>query len=140
MFKRILLPVDGSLCMAPLVRQCLAFAAAAGARVIAVHVAPSPDATAAPEGPPGPGGDPLARAARILQDVAGEARALAVPCDGKVLFGAEPWRAIVQAAIDAEADLVCMGAHGRHGAAEQVLASQSVRVVAHTRIPVLLFH
>jgi nucleotide-binding universal stress UspA family protein len=105
--------------------------------VTVVHVTPlpAPAATA-----PGPGSDPLARAARILQEVAGDAHRLAVPCEGKVLFGTEPWRAIVQAAADHEVDLVCMGAHGRHRAAEQVLASQSARVIEHTRIPVLLFH
>jgi len=45
MFQRILLPVDGSLSMTPLVATCLAFAAGLGAAVVAVHVVPPSDAT-----------------------------------------------------------------------------------------------
>jgi len=126
MFKRILLPVDGSLSMTPLVHQCLAFAAGIGAAVVAVHVAAA-------------GGAAQAHAARILEDVAGAARTLGVPCTSHVLAGAEPWQAILAAAAEHGADLVCMGSHGRHGVAEHVLASQAARVLEHTRLPVLLF-
>lgn len=125
MFKRILLPVDGSLSMTPLVHKCLAFAASIGAAVVAVHVAAA-DAS-------------QAHAARILEDVDGAAHALGVPCTSHVLAGAEPWRAILAAAEDNDVDLICMGSHGRHGATEHVLASQAARVLEHARLPVLLF-
>jgi len=125
MFKRILLPVDGSLSMTPLVHKCLAFAAGIDAAVVAVHVA-----------------DPAAaqtHAARILEDVTGAARTLGVPCTSHVLAGAEPWQAILAAADTHDVDLICMGSHGRHGATEHVLASQAARVLEHTLLPVLLF-
>jgi nucleotide-binding universal stress UspA family protein len=125
MFRRILLPVDGSLSMTPLVRKCLAFAASIDAAVVAVHVA---DAAASP-----------AHAARILEDVTGAAHTLGVSCTGHVLPGAEPWRAILAAADAYDADLICMGSHGRHGATEHVLASQAARVLEHAALPVLLF-
>jgi nucleotide-binding universal stress UspA family protein len=125
MFKTILLPVDGSLSMTPLVRKCLAFAASIGAAVVAVHVA---DAAAAP-----------AHAARILEDVTGAARTLGVACTSHVLAGAEPWCAILAAADAYGADLICMGSHGRHGATEHVLASQAMRVLERASLPVLLF-
>jgi nucleotide-binding universal stress UspA family protein len=107
MFQRILLPVDGSLSMTPLVSTCLAFAAGIGAAVVAVHVVPPPDtvdtvlALATP-----------AHAERILEQVAD---------------------------IDHHADLICMGSHGRHGASEHILASQTARVIEHAHLPVLLF-
>jgi nucleotide-binding universal stress UspA family protein len=125
MFTNILLPVDGSLSMTPLVHKCLAFAAGIGAAVVAVHVA---DSAASP-----------GHAARILEDVAGAARTLGVPCTSHVLAGAEPWQAILAAADAHDADLICMGSHGRHGATEHVLASQALRVLEQARLPVLLF-
>lgn len=127
-FGRILFPVDGSLSMTPLVHACLAFAAGIGAEVVAVHVVAPATATAA-----------LAHAVRILQDVAGTARTLGVPCECRVLTGAEPWQQIVRAALDYHADLICMGSHGRHGASEHILASQAARVIEHSRLPVLLY-
>jgi len=134
MFQRILLPVDGSLSMTPLVSTCLAFAAGIGAAVVAVHVVP----------PPGTADTVLAlatpaHAERILEQVADTARTLGVPCECKVLTGAEPWREIVRAALDHHADLICMSSHGRHGASEHILASQTARVIEHAHLPVLLF-
>jgi nucleotide-binding universal stress UspA family protein len=141
-YRRILLPVDGSLSMLPLVYRCLAFAADTDARVVALHVTP----LACTDGAAPACADCIAathasleRAARILEEVAGTARALGVQCDCMVLTGAQPWEVIVQAAISRHADLICMGSHGRHGVAEQVLASQAQRVLEHTQLPVLLF-
>ena len=134
MFQRILLPVDGSLSMTPLVSTCLTFAAGIGAAVVAVHVVPPPDiadtvlALATP-----------AHAERILEQVADTALTLGVACECKVLTGAEPWREIVRAALDHHADLICMSSHGRHGASEHILASQTARVIEHAHLPVLLF-
>ena len=134
MFQRILLPVDGSLSMTPMVSTCLAFAAGIGAAVVAVHVIPPPDtvdtvlALATP-----------AHAERILEQVADTARTLGVPCECQVLTGVEPWQEIVHAALDHHADLICMGSHGRHGASEHIPASQTARVIEHAHLPVLLF-
>lgn len=141
-FRRILFPVDGSLSMTPLVHACLAFAAGIGAEVVAVHVvAPTgePGAASAMPGSPATATAALAHAARILQDVAGTARTLGVPCECRVLTGAEPWQQIVRAALDYQADLICMGSHGRHGESEHILASQAARVIEHSRLPVLLY-
>jgi nucleotide-binding universal stress UspA family protein len=47
-----------------------------------------------------------------------------------------PWRAIVRAARAKNCDLIVMAAHGKRGLA--ALGSQTVKTVAHTRIPVLV--
>lgn len=134
MFQRILLPVDGSLSMTPLVATCLAFAAGIGAAVVAVHVVPPSDNADA-----GLASATLAHAERILEQVADTAHTLGVPCECQVLTGAEPWQDIVRAALDHHADLICMSSHGRHGASEHILASQTARVIEHAHLPVLLF-
>ena len=115
--------------MTPLARTCLAYAAGTGAAVIAVHVVTDADAAGAGR----------LHAGRILQNVAETARTLGVPCECQVLTGAEPWREIVRAALDHHADLICMSSHGRHGASEHILASQTARVIEHAHLPVLLF-
>ena len=153
MFRRILLPVDGSLSMVPLVRKCLAFAAAIGAHVVVLHVVPvaahragsaaDTAADTAADSAADSAADTAAKAsadpAQILADVASQAALLGVSCEGKLLAGAEPWQTILQAASGGDIDLICMGSHGRHGATERVLASQAARVLEHTQLPVLLF-
>lgn len=47
-----------------------------------------------------------------------------------------PWEAIVRAARNRKCDLIVMAAHGKRGLA--ALRSQTVKTVAHTRIPVLV--
>ena len=123
MYKRILLPVDGSLTAVSATRKCLAFAREVGARVSAVHVLPDGD---------------QAHARLILQAVEAEASALGVPCDTHVLHDAEPYRAIIDFARDHGCDLICMASHGRRGAAARVLASETQKVLTHSELPVLV--
>lgn len=140
MFRRILLPVDGSLSMVALVRKCLAFAAAIGAHVVVLHVvAPGSAAGSIAGSAAETAADVSADPAQILADVSGQAAALGLSCEGRLLVRAEPWRAILQAAAEGNIDLICMGSHGRHGATEHVLASQAVRVLENAQLPVLLF-
>jgi nucleotide-binding universal stress UspA family protein len=47
-----------------------------------------------------------------------------------------PWEAIVRVARAKKCDLIVMAAHGKRGLA--ALRSQTVKTVAHTRIPVLV--
>lgn len=133
MFKHILMPVDGSLAMLPQVVRCLRFAADAGARVTALHVV-------APEAGNDSGAN-AARASQIMQQVVREAAELGVVCDTRVVEGAAPWRAIVDAAAAggvAGVDLICMASHSRPAVAGQALGSQASQVLMHAAVPVLV--
>lgn len=134
LFTHILLPVDGSLMMAPLVRRCLAIAAAAGARVEALHVLPPEEEKGGGDGE----GEDTARAALILAQVDRDAVEQGVACHGRVVRAAQPWQAIVDAAREGGADVICMGAHGRLVAPGQPLGSQTAQVLAHPGVPVLV--
>jgi len=46
-----------------------------------------------------------------------------------------PWQAIVRAARTRHCDLIVMASHGKRGLA--ALGSQTLKTVAHSRIPVL---
>lgn len=141
MFKTILIPVDGSLSMERLVHQSLQFASEVRARVIALHVLGEGNHEHSLISSPASeeSGPDVSRARLILQEVADTAGGRGVQCDGQLLVCSEPWRAIVQAAVANDVDLICMASHGRHGSCEHLLPSQTSGVIEHTRVPVLLF-
>jgi nucleotide-binding universal stress UspA family protein len=51
---------------------------------------------------------------------------------------AQPWRAILGAARAMRCDAIVMGSHGRSAIGGLVLGSETTRVLAHSRIPVLV--
>ncbi|EFF77604.1 hypothetical protein HMPREF0004_1033 [Achromobacter piechaudii ATCC 43553] len=50
-----------------------------------------------------------------------------------------PHEAIVETAKTEGCDLIIMGSHGRHGMTGFLLGSETQRVLAKTRLPVLVF-
>jgi nucleotide-binding universal stress UspA family protein len=52
--------------------------------------------------------------------------------------GDAAWEQIVAAAAESGADLVAMASHGRSGLSALVLGSQTSRVLAHAKVPVLV--
>jgi nucleotide-binding universal stress UspA family protein len=54
-----------------------------------------------------------------------------------LLRGGAPWREILAAAEEIDADLVVMGTHGRRGLARALLGSVTEKVVRHATVPVL---
>lgn len=140
MFHRILLPVDGSLSMVRLVRQAVQFAASVSATVIAMH-ALSRGVGKADDHAAMPAEDVLAeqRGQQILREVAISAGQAGLACETMLIREDEAWRAILQAAADSNSDLICMLPHGRPRACEPFIGSQTIRVLEHARLPVLLF-
>jgi nucleotide-binding universal stress UspA family protein len=57
-----------------------------------------------------------------------------------VLHSNEPAAAIAQAAERLDADLICLGTHGRSGLRKALLGSVSSSVLSATRRPLLLAH
>ena len=49
-----------------------------------------------------------------------------------------PYRAIIDAAESKGCDLIVMASHGRRGIAAIVLGSETVKVLTHSKIPVLI--
>ncbi len=50
-----------------------------------------------------------------------------------------PYRAIIETAESKSCDLIVMASHGRHGVAAIVLGSETVKVLTHSKIPVLVY-
>jgi nucleotide-binding universal stress UspA family protein len=78
------------------------------------------------------------QAQSVLMEVEREASAANVPCRTVWRLAREPWRAILGAARAGGCDLIVMGSHGRGGVQSLLLGSQTVKVLAHSRIPALV--
>lgn len=50
----------------------------------------------------------------------------------------QPWRGILRAARDGRCDAIVMGSHGRSAVGGLILGSQTSRVLAHSKLPLLV--
>ncbi len=67
------------------------------------------------------------------------ARAMGVPCDTAMVEHELPYEAIIETARERGADLIAMASHGRRGLSALVLGSETLKVLTHSNIPVLVF-
>jgi nucleotide-binding universal stress UspA family protein len=65
--------------------------------------------------------------------------AAAVPCELLHLEHDHPYRAIIEAAGDKECDVIVMGSHGRSGVGALLLGSETLKVLTHSTIPVIIY-
>lgn len=143
MYKHLLVPLDNSGLSTEIVSQAVAFAAALGARITFFTARPDFGATdqgalqrsVAPESY----SDNLAGDARgLLQKAEAAAKARGVPCASVVRTSDRPAAAIVSEAEAQGCDLIFMGSHGHKGLRAMVVGSQTQKVLANTRLPVLV--
>lgn len=144
MFTHILIPTDGSVLAGRAVDEGLALALALRARVTFV-TAIEPfqflyvDASQLGSGKEQYEAAAEANAREMLRAAAAKAEALGVPADTVHVWSDEPYRAIVDTARERGCDLIAIASHGRRGVAALVLGSQTTKVLAHARVPVLVF-
>jgi len=146
MFKHILIPTDGSRLAQKGAKAGARLARAIGARVTGLYVVPPYVAPMYGEGAiyvPGYTVSEYKRqgaaaAKKALAGVIKEARAAGVRCASKVVQGKPAWEGILSAARSARCDAVVMASHGRGGLGGVILGSETQRVLAHSKIPVLV--
>lgn len=63
---------------------------------------------------------------------------LGVTCDIVLVENAEPYQGIIDTAKKRECDLIVMASHGRRGITAIVLGSETVKVLTHSAVPVLV--
>jgi nucleotide-binding universal stress UspA family protein len=145
MYKRILVPTDGSALSRKAARAAILFAKETGASIVALHVmpAPAPDELEAWAHHDPNYADHRARlfqkfADLYLQFVSAIAASAGVACDTRLVAGSEPYRAIVDTAQSEHCDLVFMAAHGVKGDSAQVPGGETLKVLIHSKVPVLV--
>ena len=145
MFKHLLLPTDGSKLSDRAVRLGIRYASRMKARVTALHVVPA-FRTIADEGfaPLSPAlrkrleDQARARATRILDAIARDARARKVRCATLTVVSDLAYQEIIGTARKKKCDLIMMASHGRRGLSSLLLGSETQKVLLHSRIPVLV--
>ena len=142
MFKRILVPTDGSEITGHAVATALALAKAVGAEIFTLCVKePFPYGAVAEMQPTPPQEffDAQERtAAKNVGDVIAACDAAGIVCHAQTIEGLQPWEAIVAHAAEQRCDLLVMGSHGRSGLASLFLGSETQDVLKHTTLPVLV--
>ena len=132
MYKHILIPTDGSQLARDAVPRAIALAKLLGAKVTGITVtAPSEvfaDATRT-----------IADAEKCLAQVKDAASAAGVSCSVVRAEHEQPYQAIIDAAKKNGCDLIVMASHGRRGVSALVLGSETVKVLTHCSVPVLVY-
>jgi nucleotide-binding universal stress UspA family protein len=77
-------------------------------------------------------------AEKTLGAVAQAAQAAGVACEMVHVEHEHPYQAIIDTAESKGCDLIVMASHGRHGISAIVLGSETVKVLTHSKIPVLV--
>ena len=144
MFKKILVPTDGSSQSQRAVQAAVEFAAATGASLVGLSVAQQYPYMLLPEAGSvvdlGEFEQAEEQAARKhVQDLAAAAQAAGVACETVTLRAVHPHEEILALAKDRQCDLVWMGSHGRKGLDRLILGSETQRVLAHANLPVLVY-
>lgn len=149
MFKRILVPTDGTERTAGALAVAVRLAQLGGGCVVGLHAPPRTGPLSA-----GLDGemrdldanvDANADAASLMQEAQDAlayvnrcARVAAVPCETVRAGAGPPHEAIIQAARDHRCDLIVLTMRSRHGLATRLLSGTTQRVLANSAIPVLV--
>jgi nucleotide-binding universal stress UspA family protein len=143
MYKRILIPTDGSEASQRAILAAVDFARDMGAEVVGLTVTPefkllSADSQMLEDTPEQYAGRSDALARRILAAVEDAARDAGVACRTEHAIDDDPWAAIVATAERLDCDLIAMASHGRRGLKGLLLGSETQKVLVHSTVPVLV--
>ena len=144
MFKNILISTDGSDLAAKAVEQGVLFAKEIGAKITAVTVTEPSDLLSVT--PTQLEYTPIeyqkharAYAETVLGTVSDAAKSAGVVCETLHVEHEQVYQAIIEAAEARRCDLIVMASHGRRGVSAVVLGSETVKVLTHSKIPVLVY-
>jgi nucleotide-binding universal stress UspA family protein len=143
MYTNILIPTDGSELAGKAVGHSIALAQTIGAKVTALTVSPpfhtfTTDAQMIEDTPAQYQTRMQTLADRTLGAIVDAARAAGVACEIVHVEHEHPYRAIIDTAAAKACDLIVMASHGRRGIAAIVLGSETLKVLTHCKIPVLV--
>jgi nucleotide-binding universal stress UspA family protein len=144
LYTNILIPTDGSVLAAKAVEQGVLFAKEIGAKITAMTVTePFHLLSVAPSQleytPIEYKKHAEAHAEKVLGTVTAAAELAGVTCETLHVEHEQVYQAIIDAASARRCDLIVMASHGRRGVSAVVLGSETVKVLTHSSIPVLVY-
>lgn len=143
MYKRILLPTDGTEFCERAIRHGVALAKLTQAKIVGLTVT-QPLHSAVPRSfiPKNLASiihtETVKLAEAKLAVVERLAREAGVQVEAVRQSDDHPWVAIVHTAKDKQCDLIVMASHGRRGVSAIVLGSETQKVLTHSTVPVLV--
>lgn len=146
MFKHLLLPTDGSKLAGRAIVRGIGLARSLGARVTLLSVVPefrmiADESFAVPMSAQLKSRyekEAKARAEKMLQAVTRKVAAAGLKAETVVIASDLPYQQIIAVARKRKCDLVVMASHGRRGLTGLLLGSETVKVLTHSKIPVLV--
>lgn len=143
MFKKILLPTDGSELSAKAVQGAIAMARALGASVVGMTVVEPYSYSTLSEYRPETLEAFEARNAQAaeqrLAPLVQAAKDAGVPVETVTVKSFSPYEAIIDTARKHGCDVIFMASHGRRGLSAVLLGSETQKVLTHSTIPVLVY-
>ena len=146
MFRRILVPTDGSELSTGSVKASIRLAEENGAALVLLNVQPvyqPPVVAEVPAADVYSQEEYEAGAKQVSDKILADAKVLAdaasVPCKMVTELDSSPYEAIIRVARDEACDLIFMASHGRRGVVGLLLGSETQKVLTHCRIPVLVY-
>jgi len=143
MYRRILLPTDGSELCERAIRHGIALAKHAHAKVVGVTLT-LPLHSAVPRSfiPRNLAGIIHSETVKVAEEklavIQRHAEMAGVEFENVRESDDHPWQAILRTAKDKRCDLIVMASHGRRGVSAVVLGSETQKVLTHSSIPVLV--
>lgn len=145
MYRNILVAIDGGVASQIVIEHAVALAKALGARITGVHAVADflPPLDSAFQSYAFPSREEYARLAKseaegVLAHVSRACSAAGVECSLAHGVDSRPYHLILATAVEHACDLICMGSHGRGSLGALFLGSQTQRVLAHGKLPVLV--
>ncbi|MEO6959974.1 MAG: universal stress protein [Burkholderiaceae bacterium] len=147
MFKRILIPTDGSALSAQAANKGVCFARQIGSEVVALYVVQPFAATVGFDGMAAAYAitdedyDKTAaeQAQKYLKSVLDRAVTAGVKATGRTVSNFNVADGLVQAAEEEKCDLIFIGSHGRSGLSRLLLGSVTVKVLGLAKTAVLVY-
>jgi nucleotide-binding universal stress UspA family protein len=143
MYKHILLPTDGSDLSKAAIKHGVALASTLGAKVTALVVSAPLKSLVVDLGAVTLAVEQYkeliaAQTAKYLDNVRKDVESAGVHCTTLCIEHDKPYEAIVDAAKDNGCDLVVMASHGLRGVSA-ILGSETLKVLAHSSVPILVY-
>jgi nucleotide-binding universal stress UspA family protein len=139
MYKKILVPLDGSELAEQILPLVIPLATEQQAELVLVRVPDVPDAESlTPETPRAMREHAEHDAARYLTRLGRDLRATGLHVQTQIRNGDAIYSTLLDTANEVGADLIAMSTHGRSGLAQLVMGSVADDVVRHATLPILL--
>jgi nucleotide-binding universal stress UspA family protein len=143
MFKKILLPTDGSELSDKAIAGAMQMATKLGAAVVGITIVEPYSYSSLSEYRPESFDDYEARidkaARERLARVEEAGKAVGVAVTTSVIKSFSPYESIIEACNKAGCDVIFMASHGRRGLNALLLGSETQKVLTHSTVPVMVY-